>query len=84
MALSETNEACLRLSNISKSYGASIVLKEINLSIEEGEFLTILGPSGSGKTTILRLIGGFTVPDNGRVLFRGTDITRTPIHRPPV
>lgn len=49
----------IELVNLVKEYGDKTVLKELNLSINKGEFITLLGPSGSGKTTALRLIGGF-------------------------
>ena len=61
--------------DVSKSYGDNLVLDELNLYVRENEFLTLLGPSGCGKTTLLRIIGGFETPDNGRVIFDGKDIT---------
>lgn len=61
--------------DVSKSYGDNLVLDELNLYVRENEFLTLLGPSGCGKTTLLRIIGGFETPDNGRVIFDGQDIT---------
>ena len=66
------------LIDISKSYGMQTVLDELNLYIRENEFLTLLGPSGCGKTTTLRILGGFEMPDNGRVIFDGQDITDLP------
>lgn len=66
------------LVNITKSYGNSIVLDDMNLYIRENEFLTLLGPSGCGKTTTLRIIGGFENPDHGKVIFDGTEITSLP------
>ncbi|BBF43886.1 putrescine transport ATP-binding protein PotA [Lachnospiraceae bacterium KM106-2] len=66
------------LQNISKSYGENVILDNLNLYIKENEFLTLLGPSGCGKTTTLRIIGGFETPDQGRVMFRGADITKMP------
>ncbi len=65
----------LELRSVSKSYGTVQVLQEINLTIEEGEFVAILGPSGCGKTTTLNIIAGFAQPDSGEVLLGGTDIT---------
>ncbi len=73
----------LQLIAIAKRYDQTPVLDGIDLAVENGEFLTILGPSGSGKTTILRLIGGFTEPSAGRILFEGVDIAGLPIHRRP-
>ena len=66
------------LKNITKTYDDTDVLKDINLYIRDGEFLTLLGPSGCGKTTMLRLIAGFTLPDNGQILVDGKDISGVP------
>ena len=66
------------LKNITKSYDGNIILDDLTLYIRENEFLTLLGPSGCGKTTTLRIIGGFETPNQGQVLFNGTDITTLP------
>jgi ABC-type Fe3+/spermidine/putrescine transport system ATPase subunit len=73
----------LEIRNLSKRYGAVTVLHPISLDVANGEFLTLLGPSGSGKTTVLRLIGGFTDPSGGAILFEGADITALPPNRRP-
>jgi spermidine/putrescine transport system ATP-binding protein len=73
----------LELKGVGKSFGATRVLEQIDLAVEDGEFITILGPSGSGKTTILRLIGGFANADAGAILLDGRDISRDPINRRP-
>jgi spermidine/putrescine transport system ATP-binding protein len=73
----------LELKGVGKSFGATRVLEQIDLAVEDGEFITILGPSGSGKTTILRMIGGFTEPDTGAILLDGRDIAKDPINRRP-
>jgi spermidine/putrescine transport system ATP-binding protein len=73
----------LELKGVGKAFGATRVLEQIDLAVEDGEFITILGPSGSGKTTILRMIGGFTQPDSGAILLDGRDIARDPINRRP-
>ena len=73
----------LALEGVAKSYGPVRVLEPLSLTVGDGEFLTLLGPSGSGKTTVLRLIGGFTRPTEGRIRFDGADITDTPTHRRP-
>lgn len=65
----------ISLENINKSYGNNHILKNFNLKVVKGEFLTLLGPSGCGKTTTLRIIGGFEIPDSGKVIFEGKDIT---------
>ncbi len=64
--------------NISLSYGATQVLKDINLTIEPGEFFALLGPSGSGKSTLLRLIAGFNQQNSGELLVDGRDIGQVP------
>ncbi len=65
----------IQLQHISKSFDGQLVLDDLNLSIYENSFVTLLGPSGCGKTTTLRIIGGFERPDEGRVIFDGQDIT---------
>lgn len=65
----------LELKNIGKSYDGVAVLKNINLTIEDGEIVSILGPSGCGKTTLLNLILGLTASDSGNIIFNGQDIT---------
>jgi len=66
------------LEHISKSFDGEIVLDDLNLSIKENSFVTLLGPSGCGKTTTLRIIGGFEQADSGRVIFDGKDISNIP------
>ena len=76
--------ALLVLEGIEKRFGSTQVLHGIDLAVADGEFLTVLGASGSGKTTVLRLIGGFTEPSAGRILFEGSDISGVPAFRRPV
>ena len=64
----------LKIENISKSYGAQTVLKDLSFEVQTGETTAIVGPSGSGKTTLLNIIGTLDKPDSGRVLFKNTDI----------
>jgi spermidine/putrescine transport system ATP-binding protein len=73
-----TDNKLINLVNITKSFGDTMVLDELNLYIRENEFLTLLGPSGCGKTTTLRIIGGFETPNMGQVIFEGKDITKLP------
>ena len=61
----------LELRNVSKGYGGTEVLSDINLSIEEGEFVALIGFSGSGKTTLISILAGLIAPDRGEVLMRG-------------
>ncbi|MDE7186549.1 MAG: ATP-binding cassette domain-containing protein, partial [Lachnospiraceae bacterium] len=74
----------IHLNNISKSFDGQMVLDELNLTIHENEFVTLLGPSGCGKTTTLRILGGFATPDTGSVIFDGQDITKLPPNLRPL
>jgi len=71
----------LELQHIDKHFGENHIVKDVNLQVEEGEFLTILGPSGCGKTTTLRMIGGFELPTNGSIKLRGKEITMLPPYK---
>lgn len=71
----------IELKNITKSFDGEVVLDHIDLDIYENEFLTLLGPSGCGKTTTLRLIGGFTTPDEGDIIFMGENINELPPYK---
>ena len=65
----------LQLAGVSKRFGDTVVLKDLDLEIAEGEFISLIGPSGSGKTTTLRIIAGLESPTTGSVLVGGQDIT---------
>ena len=65
------SEPIVTLKNVDKYFGDNHVIKNLNLGIEEGEFLTLLGPSGCGKTTILRMIAGFEDATNGIIKVQG-------------
>ena len=69
------------LKDIFLRYDGEVILNHINLDIHEKEFVTILGPSGCGKTTTLRIIGGFTEPESGDVIFDGKRINGLPPHK---
>ena len=71
----------IRLADISMAYDGEVVLNNINLYINDSEFLTLLGPSGCGKTTTLQIIGGFVKPTAGSVLFDGVRINDIPPHK---
>ena len=66
----------IRLTNLSKAFGAVTAVDQVDLEIAAGEFFSMLGPSGSGKTTVLRLIAGFEQPTEGRIELFGEDVTR--------
>ena len=70
-------DECIRFEHVSVNYGETAALDDFSLSIESGEFLTIIGRSGCGKTTALRLINGLVVPDRGTVHVRGKDVAST-------
>lgn len=71
-------ENIIELKGVSKSFGDYKALHETNVSIRNGEFITLLGPSGCGKTTLLRLISGLEKPDSGRIFINGKDATDLP------
>ena len=71
----------IRLANCTMAFDGEVVLDNINLYINDKEFLTLLGPSGCGKTTTLRIIGGFQEPTSGDVFFDGVRINSIPPHK---
>ncbi len=71
----------IELFNVSKDYEGDAALKNINLYIKDGEFLTLLGPSGCGKTTMLRIIAGFVMPSAGQVMMDGVDVAHVPPYK---
>ena len=72
------SKAKVEVSNIAVRYGSNVVLRDINLDIEPGEFFALLGPSGSGKSTLLRLVAGFIEAYSGRLLIAGADVAGVP------
>ena len=76
------NDALVTFRGVQKTYdGASLVVRDLNLDIQRGEFLSLLGPSGSGKTTTLMMLAGFESPTAGEISLNGVPITRTPPHK---
>ncbi len=71
-------DPAILLEGLTKRYGAETVVADVHLRIAHGEFLTLLGPSGSGKTTTLSMLAGFVLPDGGRVMLGGRDVTQAP------
>ncbi|WP_413989418.1 ABC transporter ATP-binding protein [Labrys okinawensis] len=65
----------LNISNLKKSYGPNQVVKHFDLSVNKGEFITLLGPSGCGKTTVLRMVAGFETPTSGSIQMDGKEVT---------
>jgi len=74
----------IALESVGKRFGKAAAVRDVTLSILEGEFFSLLGPSGCGKTTTLRMIAGFEVPDEGRILLQGEDGTSVSPNRRPV
>ena len=75
------NKTIIALKNISVEFDGEKVLDDLNLSIRDGEFVTLLGSSGCGKTTTLRLIAGFLEPDSGEVFFDGKSMNGVPPYK---
>ena len=71
----------LELANLSKLFGSTRAVHDLNLHVDRGEILSILGPSGCGKTTTLRMIAGLEVPTSGSILSNGRDITTVPARK---
>ena len=70
--------AQVSLANIGKRYGEQWVVRDVNLQIPAGDFFTFLGPSGCGKTTLLRMIAGFAIPDQGSIHLDDQEVSRMP------
>ena len=82
MALDTAQAGFVEFSKVQKSYdGESLVVKDLNLSVGKGEFLTMLGPSGSGKTTCLMMLAGFETATHGEILLDGRPINNIPPHK---
>lgn len=71
----------LEIHGVSKTFDSNPTLRNINLQVQDGEFLSLLGPSGCGKTTLLRIIAGLETPDIGKVVLGGEDVTPLPAHK---
>lgn len=75
----QQNNDFLVLKNITKSFGKTTVIDNLNLSIKRGSMVTLLGPSGCGKTTVLRLVAGLESPTSGQIFIDGEDVTQSSI-----
>src|SRR5215472_4774087 len=74
----------IEVDGVSRRFGDSQALADIDLTVREGEFFSLLGPSGCGKTTLLRILAGLDLPDSGTVRIGGADMKDVPAHRRPV
>ncbi|MCX8514789.1 MAG: ABC transporter ATP-binding protein [Burkholderiales bacterium] len=74
----------LQIKNVTKNFDDSVVVDNISIDINQGEFFTLLGPSGCGKTTLLRMVAGLISPDSGRIFLDGKDITDLPPEKRPL
>ncbi|CAD5378714.1 Spermidine/putrescine import ATP-binding protein PotA [Pseudomonas sp. OF001] len=82
MAETQGNDILVSFRSVQKSYdGENLIVKDLNLDIRKGEFLTLLGPSGSGKTTSLMMLAGFETPTAGEILLGGRAINKLPPHK---
>jgi spermidine/putrescine transport system ATP-binding protein len=80
----EKQRAAIGLVGVSKRFGGVNAVDDVSLEIAEGEFFSLLGPSGCGKTTTLRMVAGFELPDTGRIVMQGKDVTEVRANRRPV
>jgi spermidine/putrescine transport system ATP-binding protein len=80
----ELPRAAIGLVGVSKRFGTHAAVDDVTLDIGESEFFSLLGPSGCGKTTTLRMVAGFELPDAGRIVLKGNDVTQVPANRRPV
>jgi spermidine/putrescine transport system ATP-binding protein len=76
--------ALLEIQGVTRRFGAFTAVDKVSLDIGAGEFFTLLGPSGCGKTTLLRMVAGFDLPDEGRILLDGQDLADRPPEARPV
>jgi spermidine/putrescine transport system ATP-binding protein len=82
--MTKDQKAAISLDRVGKRFGRISAVREVTVTIGEGEFFSLLGPSGCGKTTTLRMIAGFETPDEGRILLQGNDVTSVSPNRRPV
>src|ERR1700755_1453683 len=78
----KTNDVIVSFRGVRKTYdGETLVVKQLDLDIEKGKFLTLLGPSGSGKTTCLMMLAGFETPTQGTITLDGRRVSNLPPHK---
>jgi branched-chain amino acid transport system ATP-binding protein len=73
----------LKVEGLSAGYGDLPVIRDISISVEEGQFVSIVGPNGAGKTTLFKTVSGILAPKSGRISFEGTDLATVPAARRP-
>ena len=78
-----TDDAIIELNGVEKRFGSFIAVTDVNLSLRQGEFFSLLGPSGCGKTTALRMIAGFLEPDEGEIIIDGQSMKGVPPNQRP-
>ncbi|MBT4445106.1 MAG: ATP-binding cassette domain-containing protein, partial [Waddliaceae bacterium] len=79
--MKDTKAPILNVRMLVKAYGGKNVVDGISFHVDEGEVVGLLGPNGAGKTTAFYMTMGLIRPDSGRVIFRGQDVTKYPVHR---
>jgi branched-chain amino acid transport system ATP-binding protein len=72
---------CIRIERLSKSFGGLVAVKDVSLTVAQGEHRAILGPNGAGKTTFFNLVAGDLSPSRGKIYFHGENITKLPCHK---
>lgn len=77
-------EPIVRIENVTKTFGSTYAVDDVSLTIQRGEFFSLLGASGCGKTTLLRMLGGFETPTSGRIYIDGQDVTHVPPYLRPI
>ncbi len=83
-AAAKLGKPIITFENVTKRWGKVIGVDNVSLTINEGEFFSLLGPSGCGKTTLLRMLAGFEVPTEGRILIDGKDMSEVPPNKRPI
>lgn len=71
----------LSVKDLTKSFGGINALKDINMDVQQGQIIGLVGPNGAGKTTLINVITGFEKATNGKVFYKGQDITRMPVYK---
>ena len=80
----QKEEKIIELIGVEKTFDCQTAVENLNLYVRKGEFITLLGPSGCGKSTTLRMIAGFEMPSQGKILLNGKDITDLPPYERPI